>query len=41
MPAVRVTTLEPTSKKVIVRSCATDKSKDKNIIIGVTAINPK
>jgi hypothetical protein len=35
-PFVPVTTLEPTSKKVIVRPCATDKSKDKNIVIGDT-----
>jgi hypothetical protein len=31
---VPTTTLEPTSKKVIVRPCVADKSKDKNIIIG-------
>jgi hypothetical protein len=35
-PPVPMTTLEPTSKKVIVRPCATDKSKDKNIVIGDT-----
>jgi hypothetical protein len=35
-PPVPVTTLETTSKKVIVRPCATDKSKDKNIVIGDT-----
>jgi hypothetical protein len=33
-PPVPATTLEPTSKKVIVRPCAADKSKDKNIVIG-------
>jgi hypothetical protein len=33
-PPVPATTLKPTSKKVIVRPCAADKSKDKNIIIG-------
>jgi hypothetical protein len=33
-PPVPATTLEPTSKKVIVRPCAADKSKDKNIIVG-------
>jgi hypothetical protein len=33
-PPVPPTTLEPTSKKVIVRPCAADKSKDKNIVIG-------
>jgi hypothetical protein len=33
-PPVPVTTLEPTSKNVIVRPCPTDKSKDKNIVIG-------
>jgi hypothetical protein len=33
---VPVTTLEPTSKKVIARLCATDKSKDKNVVIGDT-----
>jgi hypothetical protein len=33
-PPVPATTLEPTSKKVIVWPCATDKSKDKNVIIG-------
>jgi hypothetical protein len=33
-PHVPATTLEPTSKKVIVRPCAADKSKDKNIVIG-------
>jgi hypothetical protein len=31
---ISVTTLEPTSKKALVPSCATDKNKDKNIIIG-------
>ena len=35
-PPVPATTLEPTSKKVIVRPCAADKSKDKNIVIGDT-----
>jgi hypothetical protein len=33
-PLVPATTLEPTSKKIIVRPCAADKSKDKNIVIG-------
>jgi hypothetical protein len=33
-PPVPVTTLEPTSKKAIIRPCAADKSKDKNIVIG-------
>jgi hypothetical protein len=33
-PLVPVTTLELTSKKAIIRPCAADKSKDKNIIIG-------
>jgi hypothetical protein len=33
-PPVPATTLEPTSKKVIVRPCAADKSKDKNVVIG-------
>jgi hypothetical protein len=33
-PHVPVTTLEPTSKKVLVRPCATNKNKDKNIVIG-------
>jgi hypothetical protein len=33
-PPVPATTLEPTSKKVIVRPCAADKTKDKNIVIG-------
>jgi hypothetical protein len=33
-PPVPATTLEPTSKKVIVRPYAADKSKDKNIVIG-------
>jgi hypothetical protein len=33
-PPAPATTLESTSKKVIVRPCAADKSKDKNIIIG-------
>jgi hypothetical protein len=33
-PHVPATTLEPTSKKFIVRPCAADKSKDKNIVIG-------
>jgi hypothetical protein len=33
-PPVPVTTLEPTSKKAIIRPCATNKSKDKNIVIG-------
>jgi hypothetical protein len=33
-PPVPATTLEPTSKKVIVWPCAADKSKDKNIVIG-------
>jgi hypothetical protein len=33
-PPAPATTLEPTSKKVIVRPCAADKSKDKNIVIG-------
>jgi len=28
------TTLEPTSKKAIIRPCAADKSKNKNIVIG-------
>jgi hypothetical protein len=34
MLPILVTTLEPTSKKILVRPCAADKSKDKNIIIG-------
>jgi hypothetical protein len=33
-PPVPVTTLEPTSKKAIIRPCAADKSKNKNIVIG-------
>jgi hypothetical protein len=33
-PPVPATTLEPTSKKAIVRPCAADKSKDKNVVIG-------
>jgi hypothetical protein len=33
-PPVPVATLELTSKKVLVRSCAADKSKDKDIVIG-------
>jgi hypothetical protein len=33
-PDVPVTTLETTSKKVLLWPCATNKSKDKNIIIG-------
>jgi hypothetical protein len=33
-PPVPVTTLEPTSKKAIIRPYAADKSKDKNIVIG-------
>jgi hypothetical protein len=33
-PPVPATTLEPTSKKVIVRPCVADKSKDKNVVIG-------
>jgi hypothetical protein len=33
-PPVPATTLEPTSKKFIVRPCAADKSKDRNIVIG-------
>jgi hypothetical protein len=33
-PPVPATTLEPMSKKVIVRPCAADKSKDKNVVIG-------
>jgi hypothetical protein len=33
-PPVPATTLEPTSKKVIVWPCLVDKSKDKNIIVG-------
>jgi hypothetical protein len=33
-PPVPVTTLEPTSKKTIIRPCAADKSKNKNIVIG-------
>jgi hypothetical protein len=33
-PPVPVTTLEPTSKKAIIRHWAADKSKDKNIVIG-------
>jgi hypothetical protein len=32
-PPILIDTLEPTSKKVVVRPCAVDKSKDKNIII--------
>jgi hypothetical protein len=31
---VPITTLEPMSKKVFIRPYATDKSKDKNIVIG-------
>jgi hypothetical protein len=34
MPPVLIPTLKPTSKKVLVRPCASDKSKDKNIVIG-------
>jgi hypothetical protein len=34
-PVVPVAALEPTSKKVLVRPCAADKSKDKNITIGI------
>jgi hypothetical protein len=34
MPPVPVATLVPTSKKLLVRPCATDKDKGKNIIIG-------
>lgn len=33
-PPIPATTLEPTSKKVIVRPCAADKSNDKNVVIG-------
>jgi hypothetical protein len=33
-PPVPATTLEPMSKKFIVRPCADDKRKDKNIVIG-------
>jgi hypothetical protein len=33
-PHVPATTLESTNKKVIVRPCAADKSKDKNVVIG-------
>ena len=33
-PHVSVVTLEPTSKKFLVRPCATDKIKDKNIVWG-------
>jgi hypothetical protein len=33
-PPVPVATLVPTSKEVLVRPCATDKDKGKNIIIG-------
>jgi hypothetical protein len=33
-PHVRVSTLEPTSKKFLVRPCSTDKCNGKNIIIG-------
>jgi hypothetical protein len=33
-PPVPATTLESTRKKVIVRPCAADKSKDKNVLIG-------
>jgi hypothetical protein len=33
-PPVPATTLLPTSKKVIVRPCVADKSKDKNVVIG-------
>jgi hypothetical protein len=33
MPPAPITTLEPMSKKALVWPCATDKSKDKNIVI--------
>jgi hypothetical protein len=33
-PPVPATTLESRSKRVIVRPCAADKSKDKNVVIG-------
>jgi hypothetical protein len=34
MPPVPVSTLEPASKKVLVRPCIADKDKCKNIIVG-------
>jgi hypothetical protein len=34
IPLVPVSTLEPTSKKILVLPCAADKGKGKNIIIG-------
>jgi hypothetical protein len=33
MPSVLVSTLETTSKKILVRPCVADKGKGKNIII--------
>jgi hypothetical protein len=33
-PPIPISTLEPTSKKVLVRPCVADKSEDKNIVIG-------
>jgi hypothetical protein len=33
-PPAPISTLEPTSKKVLVRPCVADKGKGKNIIIG-------
>jgi hypothetical protein len=34
MPPAPITTFETTSKKFLVRPCPTNKSKDKNIVIG-------